>query len=94
MEQSGVESSKRQKISLKKEGKTEEIDEQAKLRTGKTVIRKEISKARIKNSWPLSASELYRPSDHRLLAKLVPTFAGRGHLMVSATDPHGRILVF
>jgi hypothetical protein len=28
--------------------------------------------------WPESASELYRPSDRRLLAKLVPTFAERG----------------
>jgi hypothetical protein len=25
--------------------------------------------------WPESAKELYRPSDHRLSAKLVPTFA-------------------
>jgi hypothetical protein len=36
--------------------------------------------------WPESASELYRPSDRRLLAKLVPTFAA------SVTDPYGRIL--
>jgi hypothetical protein len=28
-----------------------------------------------KTPWPESASELYRPSDRRLLAKLVPTFA-------------------
>jgi hypothetical protein len=28
--------------------------------------------------WPESASELYRPSDSRLPAKLVPTFADRG----------------
>jgi hypothetical protein len=34
-----------------------------------------------------SASELYRPSDRRLLAKLVPTFADRGCRVVSATDP-------
>jgi hypothetical protein len=34
-----------------------------------------------------SASELYRPSDRRLSAKLVPTFAGRGCLVVSTTDP-------
>jgi hypothetical protein len=26
--------------------------------------------------WPESASELYRPSDHRLLAKLVPLWSG------------------
>jgi hypothetical protein len=28
--------------------------------------------------WPESESELYRPSDRRLSAKLVPTFADRG----------------
>jgi hypothetical protein len=27
-------------------------------------------------------------------AKLVPTFADRGYCVVSATDPHGRILGF
>jgi hypothetical protein len=30
------------------------------------------------NLWPESASELYRLSDRRLTAKLVPTFADRG----------------
>jgi hypothetical protein len=44
--------------------------------------------------WPQSASELYRPSDRRLLAKLVPTFADTECRMVSATDSHGRILRF
>jgi hypothetical protein len=44
--------------------------------------------------WPQSASELYRPSDRRLYAKLVPTFADRGCRVVSATDPHGRFLGF
>jgi hypothetical protein len=29
-----------------------------------------------KTPWPQSASELYRPSDRRLSAKLVPTFCG------------------
>jgi hypothetical protein len=38
--------------------------------------------------------ELYRLSDHHLLAKLVPTFADRGCRVVSTTDPHGRILDF
>jgi hypothetical protein len=28
--------------------------------------------------WPESASELYRPSDRRLLVKLASTFADRG----------------
>jgi hypothetical protein len=31
-----------------------------------------------------------RPSDRRLLAKLVPTFADRECRVVSATDPPGR----
>jgi hypothetical protein len=43
--------------------------------------------------WPLSASELYRPSDSRLSAKLVPPFVDRCHV-VSATDPQGRIIAF
>jgi hypothetical protein len=37
-----------------------------------------------------STSELYRLSDRLLSAKLVPTFAGRGCRVVSATDPPGR----
>jgi hypothetical protein len=37
--------------------------------------------------WPKSASELYRPSDRRLLAKLVQTFGDRVCHVVSATDP-------
>jgi hypothetical protein len=44
--------------------------------------------------WPQSASELYRPSDRRLLAKLVPTFADKEYRVVSAADPYGRILIF
>jgi hypothetical protein len=43
---------------------------------------------------PESDKELYRPSDHRLSAKLVPTFAYRGCHVVSVTDPYGRILSF
>jgi hypothetical protein len=35
-----------------------------------------------------------RPSDRRLSAKLVPTFADRGFRVVCATDPYGRILGF
>jgi hypothetical protein len=34
-----------------------------------------------------SARELYRPSDRRLSAKLVPAFADRGCRVVSATIP-------
>jgi hypothetical protein len=44
--------------------------------------------------WPESASELYRPSDCCLSAKLVPTFADRGCHVVSVADPYGRILRF
>jgi hypothetical protein len=44
--------------------------------------------------WPESASELYRPSDSRLSAKLVPTFADRGCHAVSVTNPYCRILGF
>jgi hypothetical protein len=38
-------------------------------------------------SWLESASELYRPSDLRLSAILVPTFTDRGCHVVSVTDP-------
>jgi hypothetical protein len=41
-----------------------------------------------------SASELYRPSDRRLSAKLLPTFADRGCRVVSATEPPGRSFGF
>jgi hypothetical protein len=44
--------------------------------------------------WPVSASELYRPSNRRLSAKLVSTFADKGCHVVRVTDPYGRILVF
>jgi hypothetical protein len=44
--------------------------------------------------WSESASELYRPSDSRFSAKLVPTFADRGCHVVSVADPYSRILGF
>jgi hypothetical protein len=44
--------------------------------------------------WHESASELYRPTDRRLSAKLVSTFADRRYRVVSMTDPYGRILEF
>jgi hypothetical protein len=44
--------------------------------------------------WPESASELYRPSDRRLSAKWLPTFADKGCHVVSMTDPYDRILGF
>jgi CBS-domain-containing membrane protein len=51
-------------------------------------------KLKLKTPWPESARELYRPSDRRLSAKLLPTFADRGCHVVSVTDPYGRILGF
>jgi hypothetical protein len=47
-----------------------------------------------KTPWCESASEIYRPSDRRLSAKSLPTFADRGCHVVSVTDPYGRILCF
>jgi hypothetical protein len=44
--------------------------------------------------WFESASELYRPSDRRLSAKLVPTFAHKGCYVVSVADPYGHIFGF
>jgi hypothetical protein len=44
--------------------------------------------------WPESSSELYRPSNCRFSAKLVPTFADTGCHVVSVTDPYGRNLGF
>jgi hypothetical protein len=42
--------------------------------------------------WSESASELHRPNDLRLSAKLVPNFADRGCYVVSVTDPYCLIL--
>jgi hypothetical protein len=44
--------------------------------------------------WSYSVKKLYRPSDCRLLAKLVPTFVERRYHMVNAVDPHSRIDTF
>jgi hypothetical protein len=44
--------------------------------------------------WPHSVIKLYRLSDRRLLAKLVPTFADRECHVVSVTDPYGCNLGF
>jgi hypothetical protein len=48
----------------------------------------------MKTPWPKSVSELYRKSDRRLSAKLVPTFADRGNRVVGTTDPYFRSLGF
>jgi hypothetical protein len=47
-----------------------------------------------KTPWSESASELYRPSDRRISAKWLPTFADKECHVVSVTDPYGRILDF
>jgi hypothetical protein len=57
-------------------------------------IRKKERERLKKSPWLESASELYRPSDRRLSAKLAPTLADRGCHVVSETDPYGRILEF
>jgi hypothetical protein len=44
--------------------------------------------------WSESASELYRSSDRRLSANLVPTFADRRCHVVKVTDPYDRIFAF
>jgi hypothetical protein len=51
-------------------------------------------KNEMKTPWSESVSELYRTSDHRLLAMLVPTFADRGWHVVNVTDPYGSVLGF
>jgi hypothetical protein len=56
----------------------------------KATIENDIPKK--KTPWSESASELYRPSDRRLSAKLLPTFADKGCHVFSVTDPYGRIL--
>jgi hypothetical protein len=58
---------------------------------GKNIHRPKTNK---QTPWSESASELYRPSDRRLSAKSLPTFADGGCHMVSATYPYGRILGF
>jgi hypothetical protein len=44
--------------------------------------------------WPEFMNELYRSSDCRLSAKIVPTFPDSGCHVVSVTDPYSRILGF
>jgi hypothetical protein len=48
----------------------------------------------VKIPWLESESELYQLKRNRLLVKLIPTFEDRGCRLVSATDPHCRILGF
>jgi hypothetical protein len=47
-----------------------------------------------KTPWAVSTSELYRPSDRRLSAKLVRTFTDRWCRVVTAADLYGRVLGF
>jgi hypothetical protein len=44
-------------------------------------------------TYKLLASVRDQPSDLRLSAKLLPTFADRGCCVASTTDPYGRILM-
>jgi hypothetical protein len=48
----------------------------------------DVEKADKNTLWSESMSELYRPSDSSLSAKLVPTFADRGCHVISVTDPY------
>jgi hypothetical protein len=48
----------------------------------------------LRTPWPYSASELYRPRERRLSAKLVQPSADRECHVVNVTDPYGRILGF
>jgi hypothetical protein len=59
-------------------------------------LRKETNKQTNKqtNSLALVRKLTTLPSDRRLSANLVPTFADRGRRVISATDPHGRNLGF
>jgi hypothetical protein len=52
------------------------------------------SNQRATNSMALVREQTIRPSDRRLSAKLVPTFADRGCRVVSAPNPRARILRF
>jgi hypothetical protein len=45
---------------------------------GKARVKLSLHLTKKKTPWPESESELYRPSDRRSSAKLVPTFEGRG----------------
>jgi hypothetical protein len=56
------------------------------LSRGKTPFAVQLNNNKI--PWPESASELYRPSDHRLSEKLVPTSVDRGCHVVRVTDPY------
>jgi CBS-domain-containing membrane protein len=47
-----------------------------------------------KNSMVWVRARTIQPSDRRLSAKWLPTFADRGCHVVSVTDPNGRILGF
>jgi hypothetical protein len=47
-----------------------------------------------KTPWSESASELYKPNDRHLSAKLMPKFVDRGCHVVNVMDPHARILGF
>jgi hypothetical protein len=53
-----------------------------------------VRKYNLKKLWPQSARQLYRPSERRLSANLMPTFVDRGCRVVSMANLYGRILSF
>jgi hypothetical protein len=53
----------------------------------KSETRKHFRKKQKPTPWPESSSELYRSSDRRLLAKLVPTLRIEGCRLVSVVGP-------
>jgi hypothetical protein len=69
-------------------------DDDMNLMGGNIDTMKKKAQTKKQTRWSGSASELYRPSDRRLSAKRLPTFADRGCHVVSVTDPYGRILGF
>jgi hypothetical protein len=62
--------------------------------SGGTLQTVSMSQKQKQTPWSESASELYRPSDRRISAKWLPTFADKGCQVVSVRDPYGRILGF
>jgi hypothetical protein len=57
-------------------------------------IPEDIKQIKKQTLWPESSSELYWPSDRRLLAKLLPTFADKGVSRSPRRIPTAVISVF
>jgi hypothetical protein len=50
-------------------------------------VQSSLPNKRKQTPWPQSSSELYRPSERRLSAKLMPSFEEEGCNVVSVADP-------